>query len=105
MVSPVFYEIGPVYVTMPLHFIQTGAEAKARPPEVVVRFPIPADMNPPKAMPFPPSHQFPCRIRQDLAHGGALPEVKPGIVPGHGLKQEIEQLSLPFTPTTKAAVR
>ena len=100
-----FYEIGPVHVTMPPHFIQTGAEDKARPPEVIVQFPIPTDMNPPKAMPFPPAHQFVWRVGQDLAHGGALSQLKPGIVPGHGLKQEIEQLSLPFTPTTKAAVR
>jgi hypothetical protein len=104
MVSPVFYEIGPVHVTMPLHFTETGAEDKARPPEVVVRFPVPADMNPPKAMPFPPAHQFVWRVGQDLAQGGALSKVKPGIVPGHGLKQEIEQPSFPYTLPTEVAV-
>lgn len=77
------------------HLIEMGAENKASPPEVVVWFPIPTDMNTPESMSPPPANQFVQRIGEDFAHGGTLFQLKPRIVPWHGLKEKVEHTPHP----------
>ena len=84
------HEIDPVDVSMTPHFIEMGTENKARPPEVVVWSPIPADMDTPESVSPAPANQFVQRIRKDLAHGGTLFQFESGIVPWNGLRKEVD---------------
>jgi len=83
-------EIDPVDVSMTFHFIEMGTENKARPPEVVVWFPISADMDTPESVSPAPANQFVQRIRKDLAHGGTLFQSQSRIVSWNGLRKKVD---------------
>ncbi len=82
--------MGPIDVSMTLHFIEMGTETQASPPEVVVGFSLPAEMDAPESMSPPPPNQFVERIGKDLTHGSALSQLESRIVPWSGLSKKVK---------------
>lgn len=78
---------------MTLHFIIIRTENKTRPPEVVMWFPIPADMDGPESISLPPASQFFHRICKDLAHVSTLSQVEPRITHWSRLINKVKHVS------------